>query len=180
MTHILHIDSSARLQGSVTRTASAETVADLKSRTPNTTVTYRDLAKGEPIISQTWVGATFTPKPDRSAVQKNELSHSDTLVAELKAADIIVIGLPVYNFSVPASLKTWLDQVARVGETFHYTENGPKGLLEGKKVIVQYSSGGTPLGSAIDFATPYLRHMLGFMGLSDVEFETSTPQSIAA
>jgi hypothetical protein len=94
-------------------------------------------------------------------------------VAELKAADTLVIGLPIYNFGVPAALKAWVDQVARAGVTFKYSEYGPKGLLEGKRAIVAVASGGTEAGSDIDFATGYIRHVLGFIGITDVEFVTA-------
>ena len=93
----------------------------------------------------------------------------DRLIDELKAADTIVIGLPVYNFGVPSGLKAWIDLVARAGATFRYTEAGPEGLLAGKRAIVAMASGGTEAGSAIDFATPYLRHVLGFIGITEVE-----------
>ena len=113
--------------------------------------------------------ATNTPAEDRTAAQREKLAFSDTLVDELKAADIVVIGAPIHNFSVPASLKAWIDLVARVRLTFRYTENGPVGLLEGKKAYVLTPSGGVPVGSPVDFATPYLRHALAFIGIDDVE-----------
>ena len=171
MTHILHIDSSARTTGSLTREKSADIVARLVAENPGATVTRRDLASGQPFLTETWVGANFTPANDRTEAQAQELSHSDQMIAELDAADVIVIGMPVYNFSAPASLKAWLDQVARVGRTFRYSEAGPEGLLKGKRAIVAYASGGVPFGAPIEFASPYIKHMLGFMGITDVTFE---------
>ena len=109
------------------------------------------------------------PADQRSADEKAELALSDTLIAELRAADTIVIGLPIYNFGVPAALKAWVDLVARPGVTFRYGENGPEGLLEGKRVILAMASGGTPAGSDIDFATGFMRHVLGFIGITDVQ-----------
>ena len=97
------------------------------------------------------------------------LAESDTLVAELEAADVLVIGTPIYNFAIPAALKAWFDQVARPRVTFRYTEDGSVGLLGGKKAYIVVASGGVPVGSPVDFATPYIRHMLGFLGISDVE-----------
>ncbi len=162
---VLHIDASARTQNSITRELSAKVVDRLSPET----VVRRDLAQPLPLISETWVNANFTPADDRDAVQRDVLSLSDTLVQELQDADTIVIGVPIYNFSVPAVLKAWIDQVARVGVTFQYTENGPKGLLEGKRAIIVVASGGTPVGSEIDFATGYLQHVLGFIGIHDIE-----------
>lgn len=161
---ILHIDSSARLQGSVTRDLSASIVAKLSAN-----VIRRDLSESLPQISENWVNANFTPADQRDVAQIGTLTLSDTLIEELKAADTIVIGAPVYNFGVPAALKAWIDLVARAGVTFQYTENGPKGLLEGKRAIIAVATGGTEVGSHIDFATPYLRHVLGFIGIHDIE-----------
>jgi len=96
------------------------------------------------------------------------LAHSDELIAELEAADTIVIGVPVYNFAIPAALKAWVDQIARARRTFRYTETGPEGLLKGKKAYLVVASGGVPVGSDYDFATGYLRHVLGFVGITDV------------
>lgn len=161
---ILHIDSSARSEGSVTRELSAKIVSKLGD-----TVIRRDLAMPIPQIDAAWVGANTTPADDRSAEQKEALALSDSLVAELQAADTIVIGTPIYNFGIPAALKAWVDQVARAGLTFRYTENGPEGLLSGKRAIIVIASGGTPAGAEIDFASGYMRHVLGFIGITDVE-----------
>ncbi|UWQ96328.1 NAD(P)H-dependent oxidoreductase [Rhodobacteraceae bacterium M385] len=168
MTHILRIDASARREGSVSRDLTSQIIARLVG-----TVTTRDLADGMALLTEDWVGANFTPADARTPEQAEILAQSDALVAELQAADTIVIGLPIYNFGVPAALKAWVDQVARAGVTFQYTENGPEGLLTGKRVIVAVASGGTEAGSEIDFATGYLRHVLGFIGLTDVTFVTA-------
>ncbi|MEQ9257581.1 MAG: NAD(P)H-dependent oxidoreductase [Roseovarius sp.] len=162
---ILQIDASARHQGSVTRDLTAQIVA----RHPGAKVIHRDLAADPlPQIDEAWVTANFTPADKRTEAQTDKLALSETLVAELEAADTIVIGLPVYNFGLPAALKAWVDLVARAGRTFRYTEAGPEGLLTGKRAIVALASGGTREGSEIDFATPYLRHILGFIGIDDV------------
>ncbi|MBQ0803987.1 MULTISPECIES: FMN-dependent NADH-azoreductase [unclassified Sulfitobacter] len=162
---ILRIDSSANTTDSVTRALTDRIVAKLG----DSDVTVRDLAH-EPLpqITQTWAVARVTPEADRSAEQIEALAESDKLVAELLAADTIVIGAPLYNFSVPASLKAWIDLVARVGVTFRYTETGPEGLVKGKRVIIAMASGGVPAGSEADFNTGYLKAVLGFMGMTDV------------
>ena len=162
---ILHIDSSARTEGSVSRDLSARIVAQLGGGD----VIRRDLTEALPLIDEAWIGSAWTPKEDRDPVQRDKLSLSETLIAELLAADTVVIGSPIYNFSVPAALKAWIDLVARAGETFKYTENGPVGLLEGKRAILAFASGGTAVGSDIDFATGYLKHIMGFIGIHDVE-----------
>lgn len=173
---VLHIDSSARIEGSVTRDLSAQIVSRLGAEQ----VIRRDLAAPLPLLDGAWVGANFTPADQRSDEQKQLLALSDSLVEELKQADTIVIGSPVYNFSVPSTLKAWIDLVARVGLTFQYTENGPIGLLEGKRAVIVMASGGTQAGSDIDFATTYLRHVLGFIGITDVEIVAADAMSIDA
>lgn len=167
---ILRIDSSMRHTGSVTRALADRLVERLSAAAPGTRVIRRDLADGVPLIDEAWIGANFTDPAGRSEAHRAALALSDELVAELRAADTIVIGLPVYNFSLPAALKAWIDLVARARETFRYTEAGPEGLLTGKRALVVVASGGVPVGSAADFATPYLSHALAFMGIEDVEF----------
>jgi len=174
---ILRIDASARREGSVSRDLSDKIIARFGD---GATVTTRDLAVGLPLIDEAWVGANFTPADQRSEDQKAALALSDELVAELKAADTLVIGLPIYNFGVPAALKAWIDMVARAGVTFQYSEYGPKGLLEGKRAIIAVASGGTEAGSEIDFATGYVRHVLGFIGIEDVTFVTADRLAIDA
>jgi FMN-dependent NADH-azoreductase len=161
---ILHIDASARKDGSSTRKMSAAIVEKLGGGD----VTYRDVANGLPFVTEAWVGANFTDKSERSDEQKAILAQSDALIAELESADTIVIGVPIYNFGIPAALKAWIDMVARARKTFKYTENGPVGLLEDKKVYLAMASGGTQIGSDIDFASTYMQHVLGFMGLNNV------------
>ena len=173
---VLHIDSSARLTGSATRDLSAAVVAKLAPET----VIRRDVATPLPLLDEAWVSANFTPADDRSDAQREILALSDELVAELQEADTIVIGAPIYNFSIPATLKAWLDQVARAGLTFNYTENGPVGLLTGKRAVIVAASGGTPVGADFDYAVPYLRHMLGFIGITDVEIVAADQQAIDA
>jgi FMN-dependent NADH-azoreductase len=170
MTNIaLRIDASARREGSVSRDLTDKVISHLA---PARTIT-RDLAQGLPLIDEAWVGANFTPTDQRTPEQVETLALSDALIAEVTAADTLVIGLPIYNFGVPAALKAWIDQIARAGVTFQYTETGPKGLLSGKRAIVVVASGGTEAGSDIDFATGYIRHVLGFIGIEDVTLVTA-------
>ena len=167
--NILHINASARREGSISRSLSQAVVDRISS--VDTNVVTRDIGSSPlPILTEAWVGANFTPDDDRSAEQRETLALSDRLIAEIEAADTLVLGVPVYNFGVPAAFKAWIDLVARARKTFKYTENGPVGLLEGKKAYVVIASGGTPSGSEIDFATPYVRHVLGFLGIHDVSF----------
>jgi len=138
---ILHIDSSARRTGSVTRDLTAQIVAKLGGE-----VKVRDLAKPLPLLSDDWLQANWTDADSRTEDQTELLAQSDALIGELQAADTIVIGAPVYNFGVPAALKAWIDLIARSGLTFQYTETGPKGLLTAKKAIVVMASGGMKIG----------------------------------
>lgn len=165
---LLHIDASARSEGSVSRTLTQHLVETLSSA--ETDVITRDIGLSPvPILSEAWVGANFTPEEARTEAQNQILALSDTLIAEIEAADTLVLGVPIYNFGVPAGFKAWIDLIARARKTFKYTETGPVGLLEGKKAYVVIASGGTASGSEIDFATPYVRHVLGFVGIHDVE-----------
>ncbi len=163
---ILRLDASARKTGSISRKLTDEIVA----RFDGADVITRDLADTPvPQIDEAWVGANFTPAADRTADQMQRLALSDSLVEELQRADVVVIGLPIYNFGVPAALKAWVDQIARAGVTFQYSADGPKGLLEGKRAIIAVASGGTEVGSDIDFATGFLRHIMGFVGITEVD-----------
>lgn len=168
MSTILSIQSSARHENSHSRNLSQELIAKL-NKSGNFEVQERDLTQTIPHVNEKWLGANWTPKDDRNDEQKAHLELSDSLVAQLKAADILVIGAPVYNFSVPASLKAWIDMVCRAGDTFRYTESGPEGLLKGKKAYIVVASGGVPVDSPYDYATPYLRQVLGFIGITDIE-----------
>jgi FMN-dependent NADH-azoreductase len=170
MTRILRIDSSARLEGSVTR----DLLHRIEARLTTGEVVRRDIGRAPvPQIDAAWVDANFTPEAERSEAQRAALALSDEMVAELRAADTILIGAPIYNFAVPAALKAWIDQVARAGLTFRYAAEGPVGLLEGKRAVVAIASGGTEVGSEVDFASRYLRHVLGFIGIERVEIVTA-------
>lgn len=164
MTHVLRIDASMRHDGSTSRALTDQVI----DRLSPATITVRDLADGVGLIDQDWINANFTDAAERNPEQKARLTVSDALIAEIRAADTLVIGVPIYNFGPPAALKAWVDQVCRARETFRYTENGPVGLLENKRAVLVVASGGTETDSAIDFAAPYMRHVLGFIGITDV------------
>ncbi len=175
--NILRVDASARLNGSISRDLNDKIVARYQSAGPVDVVT-RDLTQSLPFLDEEWIGANFTDDAERTPEQREKLAVSNALVSELKEADVVLIGLPIYNFGVPAALKAWVDLVARRGLTFNYTENGPVGLLEGKRAIITVASGGTEAGSDIDFATGYMRHVLKFIGITDVIFVSADRMAI--
>jgi FMN-dependent NADH-azoreductase len=166
---ILEVSASGRSQGSVSRMLTGTIVAALQGSRASVDVVRRDLSAGMPLVDEAWITANFTDEADRSAEQRATLAFSDVLVAELQQADVLVIGAPIYNFGVPAALKAWIDMIARARKTFRYTEHGPKGLLKGKQAYIVIASGGVPVDSAVDFATPYLRQALRFIGITDIE-----------
>jgi FMN-dependent NADH-azoreductase len=167
--NVLEVSASGRRADSVSRMLTQEIVDALESRSGKVELTRRDLSKGIPLVDEQWINANFTAEEERSDEQRDVLAQSDSLVEELQAADVIVIGSPIYNFGIPAALKAWVDMIARARLTFRYTPTGPEGLLTGKKAYVVIASGGVPVDSAVDFATPYLRQALGFVGITDVE-----------
>ena len=170
MPHILHITASIRSsEESVSRDLS-QTLVDALAAKGGATVTTRDLARNDlPFVDAERFAANLAPYADRSPEQQELAAIADELIGELQQADTIVFGVPIYNFSVPATVKAWADLVARAGTTFAYTPEGPKGLLEGKKAYIAVASGGTPVGSDYDHMTPWLKFFLGFIGIHDVE-----------
>ena len=165
---ILHINSSGRYKDSMTRQVSDLLVEHLKGSSTLQDVIKRDVAEGLPFINETWINSNFTAPQERTEEQKMALSFSDELVAELKKSDHIVIASPIYNFSIPAVLKAWIDLNARAGLTFRYTENGPVCLFEDKIASIVMASGGVPIGSEMDMASGYLTFLLWFIGIHDV------------
>ena len=168
---ILQINSSARSAGAnSTRLADAITTR-LKAANPGAVVELRDLAAHpHPVLDEAALGALFTPAEQRSPEQAARVALDDALIAQLQSADAIVLGVPMYNFGVPVQLKTWIDAIARAGVTFRYTENGPEGLVKGKKVYVALARGGVYRDTPADSQVPYLKGVLGFLGMTDVEF----------
>lgn len=168
MTNILHVTSSIRGDDSVSTSLGSKLIKRLAIKDEATVVT-RDLAKNDlPFIDAERHAANLAPYADRSDAQHGLAKIADELIDELEAADTIVFSVPVYNFTVPATLKAWADLVARAGRTFRYTQNGPEGLLTGKTVYITAATGGTPIGSDIDFMSPWLKFFLGFLGMTDV------------
>lgn len=169
MSNILYITASIRSDTeSVSRMLGQSIVDGLAARS-GAGVTLRDLAANDlPYVSAERFAANLTPAAGRTPEQAGLAAFADDLIAELQAADTIVIASPVYNFGPPAVLKAWADLVARAGTTFQYTATGPEGLLTGKKAYLAIASGGTPVGSDIDFMSRWLTFFLGFLGITDV------------
>jgi len=171
MTTLLQINSSVFSQGGQSSQLADHYVAAFKKSNPGAKIVTRDLAANEiPHLGGATVGAFFTPADQRSDEQKAAIALSDELVAEIQAADVIVIGAPMYNFNIPSVLKAYFDHIARAGVTFKYTEQGPVGLLTGKKVVVFSTRGGLYAGTPNDVETPFVRQFLGFIGITDVSF----------
>ncbi|MFC3106387.1 FMN-dependent NADH-azoreductase [Undibacterium arcticum] len=174
MATILHINSSVRNTGSISRQLTAEFLSKWQAVQPADMIVERDLAANPvPHLTEQMMGAFFTPAEQRSPEQAQTVQLSDDLVAELLSADTIVLGAPMYNFSVSSTLKAWIDHVARAGLTFKYTETGPVGMVQGKKVYIFTSRGGVYSqgpAKSMDFHETYLRAVLGFIGLTDITF----------
>ncbi|MGP0174749.1 FMN-dependent NADH-azoreductase [Pseudomonas sp. NCHU5208] len=171
MSRVLVIESSARQQGSVSRELTQQFIAQWQAANPADQVQVRDVAaKPLPHLDLTLLGGWMTPAEQQSEAEKAALARSNELTEELLAADVLVLAAPMYNFAIPSTLKTWLDHVLRAGVTFKYTETGPQGLLTGKRAIVLTARGGIYAGSALDHQEPYLRQVLAFIGIHDVQF----------
>jgi FMN-dependent NADH-azoreductase len=169
--NILQVNSSARSEGSVSSRLAGELVERLASADTSATVALRDLTRNpHPVLDEPGLQALFTPADKRTAEQAARVALDDALIAEIQAADVVVLGVPMYNFGVSAQLKNWIDAIARAGVTFRYTGTGPEGLLKGKKVYAVLARGGKYRDSAADSQVPYLRTVLGFLGMTDIEF----------
>ena len=169
--NILQINSSARVEGSQSTRLAGQIVERLRAAHPDAHLQVRDLGRTpHPALDEAALGALFTPADKRSAEQVARVAEDDALIAELKASDVIVLGVPMYNFGVPTQLKNWIDAIARAGVTFKYTEKGPIGLIQGKKAYVALTRGGMYRNTPADTQVPYLKTFLGFIGLTDVEF----------
>ena len=169
--NILQINASARREGANSTRVADSIVARLQAANPGASLTLRDLAvTPHPVLDEAALGALFTPADQRSAEQAARVALDDALIAEIQAHDTVVLGVPMYNFGVPVQLKSWIDAIARAGVTFRYTATGPEGLLTGKKVYVALARGGLYRDTANDSQVPYLKSVLGFLGLTDVQF----------
>jgi FMN-dependent NADH-azoreductase len=178
---ILQINSSLYAGNGQSSQLADEVIAALRAGNPGTELVVRDLAR-EPVphLDEKRFQAFVTQKDSRTDEQKAIVAYSDALIDELRRADVIVLGLPMYNFGVSSQLKSWIDHIARAGETFRYTEKGPVGLLTGKKAYVVAARGGLYAGSPADTQTAYVRLLLGFLGIADVEFVYAEGLAISA
>ncbi|MDY0977169.1 NAD(P)H-dependent oxidoreductase [Massilia sp. CFBP9012] len=168
--NILHITTSVRGDASESTRVTQQIVDKLAAANPGATVVRRDFgAQPHPLLDGATVGALFTPADQRSAEQAARVALDDALIAEAQAADVIVLGAPMYNFAMPVQLKSWFDAIARAGVTFRYTETGPEGLLKNKKVYVAAARGGV-YDEAADPQVPQMRALLNFLGLNDHTF----------
>ncbi|MDQ3041073.1 MAG: NAD(P)H-dependent oxidoreductase [Acidobacteriota bacterium] len=171
--HILHIDSSPRREASHSRKITAELIVALKQTYPNSTVVYRGLGlEPPPFVTEDWQNGAYTPEEQRTPAQTAALHYSEQAIDELFAADIVVVGAPMYNLTISAALKAWIDQIVRINKTFTADY---KGLVTGKKAFIVTSRGGGGYGAGeameqINFQDPYLKTAFGFIGINDVEF----------
>lgn len=172
MTTLLQINASINNGNGQSSQLAKQFVAAFRENHPDARVIVRDVAASEPVphLNAERFGAFIAKPEDRSAAQHAVVAYSDALIEEVKQADTIVIGLPMYNFGVPSQLKAYFDHIARAGVTFAYSEKGPVGKLTGKKVVVFAARGGLYSGTPLDTQTAYVRDFLAFLGMKDVEF----------
>jgi FMN-dependent NADH-azoreductase len=181
MTTLLQINASIHADHGQSSQLATQFVQAFTRSHPDTRVVLRDLAGDTvPHLSAERFAAFLAKPGDRSAAQHDVVAYSDTLIGELKQADVIVLGLPMYNFGVPSQLKAYFDHIARAGETFRYTANGPVGLLTGKKAYVFAARGGLYAGTTLDTQTSYVRDFLRFVGIEDIEFVYAEGLAISA
>jgi len=168
---VLQINSSARRNASHSTRLADRIVQRLRDADPDAALTVRDLGlTPHPVLDEATLAAFFTPVSQRTVEQATRVALDDALIAEIQGADVVVLGVPMYNFGVPASLKNWIDAIARAGVTFRYTEKGPEGLLKGKKVYVALTRGGKYRNTPADTQVPYLKTVFSFLGLTDLVF----------
>jgi FMN-dependent NADH-azoreductase len=181
MMKILQISSSARRDAPHSTRLANRVVQRLRDADPEATLIVRDLnAVPHPVLDEAALGALFTPADQRTPEQAARVALDDALLAEIQAADVVVLGVPMYNFGVPAPLKNWIDAISRAGVTFRYTEAGPEGLLKGKKVYVALTRGGKYRNTPADTQVPYLKTVFTFLGLTDVYFVYAEGLSMGA
>ena len=171
MSRVLIIESSARQHDSFSRQLTRQFISQWQAAHPEDQMTVRDVALNPvPHLDAHLLGGWMKPEEQRSATEKASLQRSNELTDELLAADVLVMAAPMYNFAIPSTLKAWLDHVLRAGVTFKYTETGPQGLLSGKRAYVLTARGGIYAGGPADHQEPYLRQVMGFIGIHDVTF----------
>jgi FMN-dependent NADH-azoreductase len=171
MNTLLQIKASIHAESGQSTQLANRFVAAWQARNPGGRVIRRDVA-GNPVphLSAERFSAFVTPAAERNGTQQAVAAYSDALIGEVRAADLVILGLPMYNFGVPSQLKAYFDHIARAGETFRYTAAGPVGLLTGKKAVVFATRGGLYAGTPLDTQTNYVRDFLAFLGIRDVEF----------
>ncbi len=176
---VLRLDASANPGDSASKQLGERLIEKLEQGA-EVELRVRDLNSDLSFIDSQWVGANFTAAEERNPGQVERLRFSDALIEELRWADHIVVTTPMYNFSVPATLKAWIDLVCRAGVTFRYTENGPVGLLQDKSADIVITTGGVPLGSPVDFLSGYLKQVFGFIGIGDVNMIAADQMNVDA
>ncbi|MBO0366227.1 FMN-dependent NADH-azoreductase [Pseudomonas shirazensis] len=171
MSHVLIIESSARQQDSVSRQLTRDFIQQWQAAHPGDQINVRDVAANPlPHLDADLLGGWMKPAEQRSMPEQEAFERSNQLTDELLAADVLVMAAPMYNFTIPSTLKAWLDHVLRAGITFKYTPTGPQGLLQGKRAIVLTARGGIHAGAGSDHQEPYLRQAMAFIGIHDVDF----------
>lgn len=179
--NILQVLSSSRGAASNSTRVANRIVERLRDIDPRANFVVRDLNRTpHPVLDEAALTALFTPAGERTPEQAARVALDDALIAEIQAADVVVLGVPMYNFAVPATLKNWIDAIARAGVTFRYTEHGPEGLLKGKKLYVALARGGRYRNTPADTQVPYLTTMFGFLGIADVHFIYAEGLSLGA
>ncbi len=167
--NILQINSSARRDASHSTRLATRLVQRLRETEPEAKLSVRDL-NDVPVLDEAALSALFMPADQRTPEQAARVALDDALITEIQVADVVVLGVPIYNFGVPAPLKNWIDAISRAGVTFRYSEKGPEGLLKGKKVYVALTRGGQYRNTPADTQVPYLKTVFTFLGLTDVQF----------
>lgn len=179
--NILSVSASVQGDQSTSRRLANELIKGLVEKSGGAQVCERDVSNNDiALVTGEHVGAFYTPADERSDEQNALLQQSDALLAELKAANTLVVATPMYNFGIPASLKAWVDMICRVGETFRYTENGPQGLLDIDTMYLVVATGGAPVGSAVDFVVPYMKQVAGFIGIKNIEVVAADRMNVDA
>jgi len=178
--NILRLDASASISTSNSKKLGDQLIKKIGAQFVNINVQQRDLNRDLSFIDETWVGANFTPADQRSDKQQKRLALSDALIDEIRQADHVVLTTPMYNFSLPASLKAWIDLICRAGVTFQYTADGPVGLLKDKQVDIIITTGGVALNSPVDFLTDYLKQVFRFIGIEQINIIAADQMSVDA
>ncbi len=178
--NILRLDASASVHASNSKKLGDELITQLENRHAISNVRQRDLNQEVSFIDEAWVAANFTPAEQRNDEQVQRLAFSDELIDEIQQADHIVLTTPMYNFGIPATLKSWIDLICRAGVTFQYTADGPVGLIRNKQVDIVITTGGVPLQSPVDFVSDYLKQVFRFIGIEDINIIAADQMNVDA